>query len=408
MNRLSLVLLGLAAIASPAAARDDALREQSERTFDATGLSAIEVHNPRGFVEVRPSGDGRVRLYAYKVVRAPSGDRQRLARETKVESSREGDRFVVRVIYPKSRAMRISLWEMFSGEHAPTLQVRLSIEVPRGFAVTLGSSSGDLRTARMAGLQTLATTSGDITIEEASGRVVARATSGSIEVPRGFAVTLGSSSGDLRTARMAGLQTLATTSGDITIEEASGRVVARATSGSIEATGIAAARLSSVSGDIAVEGASGPLAIRTTSGEISVVSASDSLRLDSVSGDVRASAAPRGLVASTTSGELVVGTAAGAVRLSSSSGDVDLLAGRGLTRLVASSVSGDLQVRLPRDLGATLALQTSSGALDVTLPMDVRTVTRHELRGTLGRGGVPVELRSSSGDIHVTSGGTDR
>jgi hypothetical protein len=355
MNRLSLVLLGLAAIASPAAARDDALREQSERTFDATGLSAIEVHNPRGFVEVRPSGDGRVRLYAYKVVRAPSPDRQRLARETKVESSREGDRFVVRVIYPKSRAMRISLWEMFSGEHAPTLQVRLSIEVPRGFAVTLGSSSGDLRTARMAGLQTLATTSGDITIEEASGRVVARATSGSIE-----------------------------------------------------ATGIAAARLSSVSGDIAVEGASGPLAIRTTSGEISVVSASDSLRLDSVSGDVRASAAPRGLVASTTSGELVVGTAAGAVRLSSSSGDVDLLAGRGLTRLVASSVSGDLQVRLPRDLGATLALQTSSGALDVTLPMDVRTVTRHELRGTLGRGGVPVELRSSSGDIHVTSGGTDR
>ena len=172
------------------------------------------------------------------------------------------------------------------------------------------------------------------------------------------------------------------------------------------ASGIGRARVRSVSGDVTLDDARGPLDVRTTSGNIGVSGGPDSLGLSSVSGDIRVDRAPRGLDAGSTSGAIVVdGLAGGLVRLRSTSGDVRFGLDRGLRRADVSTVSGEISARLAGGLGCDLTLTSSSGTLDCSVPLKIRTVSRHEMSGAVSGGGAPVVLHSLSGDIAVTGGG---
>jgi hypothetical protein len=352
MRRTMLALTVLAAFAHPAWA-ERAISQQSQSDFDAAGIRLLKVENSRGFTEVKRSGDGRIHVWAQKQVRSRGAEADRLAKATLVETDRTGDTFTVHARYPQGSVMRISFAELFMGVDTPRTEVQLSIEVPPGVAVEMRSASGDLRTAGLAGDQSLASTSGDIRIEDATGRVEATATSGGIE-----------------------------------------------------AAGLARARLRSVSGAVSVERANGVLHVTTTSGDIHVSGAADSVALGTVSGEVEVDGAARGLELGSTSGDVTVRRAAGRVSLSTSSGDVDMSAVAGLTQARITTVSGDVELALPPGFGAAVDLQSSSGTLDVEMPLDVRTITRHQLRGTLGRGGARLELKSSSGDLHIKGGGT--
>ena len=64
-----------------------------------------------------------------------------------------------------------------------------------------------------------------------------------------------------------------------------------------------------------------------------------------------------------------------------------------------------LGFRLAGGLGCDLTLTSSSGTLDSSVPLKIRTVSRHEMSGAVAGGGPPVVLRSLSGDIAVTGGG---
>ena len=348
----------LAIVPIRALADSDVWREQSQKVLEAadlTNVRMVRVENPRGLVQVRPSPDGRFRLTALKLTRA--SDREHageFARATRVETAIEGDRYVVRVRYPQRQEIRISFWRIFRGGfELPTVEVRLSLEVPGRMGVSLDSASGDLETSGLAGPQSLETTSGDLQVRDARGPLEA------------------------------------------------GTV-----SGEVEADGLARARLRSVSGDVSVRRAGGPLDVRTTSGDIELRGVTDSLSVSSVSGDIRVDAAPRGFSAGTTSGGITIeGEAGGLVRVSSTAGDVTLGLLATVRRADVTTVSGDIHLRLPGNLGCTLGLRTSSGTLDTAVPLRVRTVSRREMTGVVHGGGVPVTLRTTSGDIVVTSGG---
>jgi hypothetical protein len=352
MRRALITLTLMTALTTPALADRSLLTQSSQRDFDAAGVRLLRVENPRGTTEVRRSADGRIHLLAYKQVRATRTDRERLARETQLEAGREGDAFAVRVRYPQGPALRISFFELFSGLDTPRVQMDLTLEVPAGIEVELRSSSGDLRTADLAGAQRLATTSGDIVVESASGPLQANATSGDIE-----------------------------------------------------ASAVGLARLRSVSGDVTVKGATRPVRVNTTSGDIEVSEAADSLRLDSVSGDIQVEGAAGPLSIGTTSGEVHASRVVGPLVASSSSGDLELGTAAGFTRAELSSVSGDVTLDVPKTFGGAVELQTSSGTLEVSLPVQVQSVNRRLLRGTIGKGTGRLLLKSASGDLHVTSGG---
>jgi DUF4097 and DUF4098 domain-containing protein YvlB len=299
-----------------------------------------------------PAGD--VRLEALKIVRGDREDRsRRLADETLVEAGREGDRLVVRVRYPRNQSYRFSFWEIFGGIEIPGVEVRLTLTVPAGVPVSASSTSGDLRTQGITAVQSLETTSGDVEVENAGGLVQA-----------------------------------SSTSGDVSIAGAS-RAVVRTTSG-----------------DVSIAGCSGRLQASTVSGSLRVSDAGDSVVVESVSGDLTVRGAPRGLAASTTSGDLVARGVSGRVRASSASGDVEIHFAPLVSGVDITTTSGTLDVWLPEGLRCAVEMKTSSGEINVRVPLELETVSRHRVTGTVGGGGVPVLLRSSSGDIGVMSGGS--
>ena len=349
-----LVAAGAMAVlaAVPAGAGTETRREQSERVIDTQGIRSIRVENGRGFVRVRGGSGSRIRLTALKIVRALDSERStEFARETKVVTDLDRGNLVVRVRYPQRESVHVSLWQMFSGCELPKVEVRLGLEVPDGLPLTLVSTSGDLETEGLSGSQELQTTSGDVTVRGARGRVDASSTSGSLEVQ-----------------------------------------------------GIASARLQTVSGDVKVEGSHGALKATSTSGDISVGGSDDSLSLATVSGEIHAGPAPRGLVARTTSGAIVARSAAGLVRIETSSGDVSVSLESPLRRADITTGSGDIDARLGPSVGCAIEMRTSSGSLDLSTPVAVRSVTRHLVTGVVNGGTAPVALRTSSGAIRVRSG----
>ncbi len=345
----------LTAPAPAGAGAYDIWREQSEKTVAAGGLTSLEIANSRGRVDLYPSPDGKLHLTALKIVR--DGDRERAqetAREIVVEAGVRGDRFLVEVHYQKHRYIRIGLWDLFKsgGMSFPRYEVRIAAQVPRGLAVSVRETSGDIRSDRVAGPQVLKSTSGDIEILAA---------------------------------------------GD--------RVDASSTSGDVSATGLRQARLGSVSGDLVARQVRGSLRASTTSGGITVSDAEDSLALTSVSGDIRTDRAPRGLRAGTTSGTIVARAVSGMVHVGTASGDVSLALREPLRGVEGSTTSGDIELRLEPAIRCAIDLRTSSGSLDISLPMGMHTVTRRSVKGTIRGGTTPVVLHTASGDITVMGGG---
>jgi hypothetical protein len=346
-----MTLLVLSAAPRPAAA--EVTRETSAKTVSAAGIHLVRLENSRGSIDVRTSADGMIHVTALKEIRGSSmADRRRNSEDTRVVTGTDSGTFSVRVIYPSSTSVRISFWDLFQGFDLPRCEVRLTVDLPPATAVALRSASGDLSTTGVAGSQLFETSSGDVRVQDAGGFTEIEATSG-----------------------------------DITAVE------------------LNRARVRTSSGNIQVEGARGAIDLRSRSGDISVRGARDSIVTGSTSGDLDVDRAPRGIRAESTSGKLEVREASGAIQLSTENGDVDAKLLAPLSRVDVDSGSGDIDLTVDREAGFRLDVRTTTGTIDAELPIRVTEATRHALAGVVGSGQVPMTMRTSSGDIHVRSGG---
>lgn len=352
------VLLCLATLATAAPAYASVRHtERSDRVVEAKGIRTVEVDNARGDVEVAPSPDGRIRVTALKICRGRDlAEAKRFAAAIGVTAGTQGDRYVVKVTYPKRVDIRVNFWEVVSGradrdDFGRSHELRLLMQVPPATSVRLASESGDLAARGLTGRQWLHTASGDCLVEAAGGTVE-----------------------------------VATASGDARVR-GPGRAIVRTTSGDIRAA------------------SEGPLEARTSSGDVDVESAADSLVISTSSGDITVDDARNGLSAATSSGSIDVASAAGAVDLRSTSGEVSVVLRAPLARASASSTSGSVELGLPPGLDATLELSTTSGDIECDVPVILLGHGRQHLNAKYGRGGAVVKARTVSGDIHVTSGG---
>jgi DUF4097 and DUF4098 domain-containing protein YvlB len=104
-------------------------------------------------------------------------------------------------------------------------------------------------------------------------------------------------------------------------------------------------RLNTVSGSVLADGTSGDLAVHTVSGDVIARNHSGVLTAKSVSGEVTASGTFSNIRANTVSGDL----------------SFDL---HGFTQdFGANSVSGDVTIRLPHDVGVDIIAKSASGAV---------------------------------------------
>jgi hypothetical protein len=333
---------------APAVVRAEDLREQSSRSWDAAGSRAIEVSNPRGLTSIRASRDGRIHLVALKIVHLGGTAQGRdLARNTRVEAGPSGERFAVRVVYPQRRVVRIGLWDLVHGLEIPQVEVRLSLEVPPSIPVELHTASGDLETAGLTSRQSLRTVSGDVEVSDADGAL-----------------------------------SVVTASGDLRLDE------------------VAATRIQTTSGDVEIGFSRGPLTVTTASGDVTLDASDDSVTVTTTSGEVRIGHGRRGVRVHSESGD-VSATASGRVDVETTSGEARIELALPVLAADIRTQSGDVSVRVPSRLECRIDAQTSSGDLDVSLPLETQTTGQHRLIGTIGRGTVPLRLRSSSGNLEL-------
>ncbi len=83
------------------------------------------------------------------------------------------------------------------------------------------------------------------------------------------------------------------------------------------------------------------------------------------------------------------------------SGSIDIEILTDIERLDADTGSGSITVRAPAGLGATVDIETGSGGIDLDFPVEVRSVRRDQVRGTIGDGRGQINIDTGSGSIRI-------
>jgi DUF4097 and DUF4098 domain-containing protein YvlB len=181
----------------------------------------------------------------------------------------------------------------------------------------------------------------------------------------------------------------------------------------------------SFAGAISVEGVKGRVTAETVQGSITIGAGADEVKAEAVQGDV-AVAGPRGRVlAGSVNGDVTVTDAHGEVEASSVTGTLTVSGGafeRAMLETVsgslefsgelapkagleATSVSGEVVLRLPAGVNAEFSVSTFSGEIDNQLGPPARPRGRHSpqrsLSFTAGSGGASVSIQTVSGSIQI-------
>ena len=199
------------------------------------------------------------------------------------------------------------------------------------------------------------------------------------------------------------------------------RVRSRTGSGNQNAMGLrGAVDLQTGSGNVVFSNIGNTVRAESGSGNIQADHVNGNVRAKSGSGDIRISDLSGGLEAESGSGNITMAQAsAGSVRAQTGSGDVELRGVKGSLEATTGSGtlraegdpkgawrlhtgSGSVHVRFPAQASYDLYAHTGSGGITVGPPITVQgTVNKHEMRGRVGGGGVPVELETGSGEIEI-------
>jgi DUF4097 and DUF4098 domain-containing protein YvlB len=183
-------------------------------------------------------------------------------------------------------------------------------------------------------------------------------------------------------------------------------------------------RTRSGSGDQTIEGTHGNVDVQTGSGDVRLGSLAGEIRLQTGSGNVRARQIAGAVHGGTGSGDVEIEEAGqGDVDLHTGSGNINARGIQGGFRGETGSGdvtaegtqsgsweirtgSGNVRVRLPGNAAFDADISTSSGSVDVGMPIEMTVQGRVEeahksIHGKVHGGGPTLRIRTGSGDIHI-------
>lgn len=183
---------------------------------------------------------------------------------------------------------------------------------------------------------------------------------------------------------------------DLLIDTGTGRVTAVDIAGALDVdTGSGSVMVRGVIGDLNVDTGSGRVEVSDVRGrEIGVDTGSGSVRGGNLSADI--------VVIDTGSGSIELESVTSRnVMLDTGSGSIDVELTTDVDRLEADTGSGGVTIRAPASLGATVDIETGSGGIDLDFPVEVRSVRRDRVRGTIGDGRGEITIDTGSGSIRL-------
>jgi hypothetical protein len=193
-----------------------------------------------------------------------------------------------------------------------------------------------------------------------------------VTVPASASADLKSSGGDIIVGDLEGAVHAHTSGGDVKLGSIGGNIDASTSGGNVVLSeGRASVRLSTSGGNVSAKHLVGPSDLRTSGGDIKVDSVENTLKAETSGGDVKA-AFDGGL-----------------------KGDCTL-----------STSGGQVKASVGKDVGFHLDAATSGGQVDaagLTITIDHGGTGRSSLSGIVNGGGPVLRLRSSGGDIEVST-----
>jgi len=184
--------------------------------------------------------------------------------------------------------------------------------------------------------------------------------------------------------------------GDVRLHTGSGSVDASDVTGALEVdTGSGSATVAGVRGDLSVDTGSGSVHVRDVDG--------GDVELDTGSGRVTGTGiTARTLGVDTGSGSIELdGVSSPEVVLDTGSGSVDLTLLTDVDMLDVDTGSGSVTIRAPENLGGRVEIETGSGGIDMDFAVQVRSVRRDHVVGTLGDGQGTIRIDTGSGGIRL-------
>jgi beta-lactamase regulating signal transducer with metallopeptidase domain len=320
------------------------------------------------------------------------------------------------------------------------------ISVPRNYNVRLSSSGGSLSITGVDGRFTGHTGGGEINIEKAGGEAHIQTgggdiyirdsrLSGSVSTGGGLVRIIGNT-GDLSGNSGSGPVIYSKSGATVTREKGVGgsanSYTIQSGSGAGSGKGIATVSASSNGGGVTTTtyvsdglgktsafGASG-ITMNSAGGALSLAAAPDGARVTTGGGPIRIGPSGGQVYARTGGGPIDIGAASGSVEAHTGAGDVTIeLTGPGTHSVDVTSGKGRVVLVVPRDLNATLELETAYTenlghktriVSDVPLQTtetstwdDSEGTPRRYVRArqTVGRGGGVIRVRTVNGDILV-------
>jgi hypothetical protein len=146
--------------------------------------------------------------------------------------------------------------------------------------------------------------------------------------------------------------------------------------------------------------------ITSVSGDVEVSGVTGKVDAKSISGNVVVREVTGSVAAKSTSGNVMLGEIKGPVNAASVSGDVEvtiLQLGSGQD-MDFTSISGDVDVRVPASLDAEVKMTTMSGSLKTDLPLTIekdRFSPGRRASGRIGAGTLRLKISSISGDVSL-------
>ncbi len=347
------VFLVLTVLFSGAPLADYRYEKTEKLEIPVESAELLQVIGSQGDMVVTSGGDERkISVEILKTVKAEDEERAReLAGEMGLEVTRGDDFIKLETKYPESFNKDISILKMIF-KRGPDLSMDLTIMIPESLKISLVTASGDVDISDIMSDAEISTASGDIDAENVKGFLKVNVASGDVDVKNTAGLIIASASGDITAVDVDGDAIISITSGDIDLKNINGNI-----------------DLKTVSSDIHAENVKGDAAVKGTSGSIDFAGIAGSVNVFTASGDISVVAVPL-----------------------ESETDYNLGTSNGMV---------ELHFKKKLESGFILKATTTTGHIDIDLPIKVSKVSRNDIVGIVREGKSKVFIETSSGDISI-------
>jgi DUF4097 and DUF4098 domain-containing protein YvlB len=172
--------------------------------------------------------------------------------------------------------------------------------------------------------------------------------------------------------------------------------------------------LSDISGEHLIQNSVGNVIVRNSSGLFNIYSSGGSIELENIEGQVNGKTVVGGIFVNQSSGEMRFRSTTGSVQVDDYAGTFIASTVNGSIRANFNHVSqgvyletttGNIDLFLPLDIG--YRIEAEANRIDLTrltgIPSAIRAVQRNSAKTNIGDGQVPVQLKTTTGNIVISS-----